>query len=379
MKIGEVIRTEDFDLRDKLKIAKFNPNKNPFNQNPIQAIKSYAVKCFLRAINEFLFFPDSYVGWYWIVKKKHAEIFKSRNIDILFTSSPPPTVHLVGNFFKKKLDKPWIADFRDLWTQKHSAKRIYPLWKVEQKLEKRILRSCDEMTTVSNPLAEELRTFHGKNVSVLTNGFDEDDYNYEAMANKDGKFRIVYTGNIYRRKQNPSLLFRALKDLISEGFIQKSELEIDFYGRELNEAKRISYKMNMGENVCFHGMVPYKESIQKQLKANILPLLEWSDKRVKGVYTGKIFEYLGAKKPILAIGPRGGVVEQLLRETGAGRLVSDVGEAKVVLKSWITAFRKTGFLPYSVDRKLIISKYSRRSKAKELAQILDSLAAKRKL
>ena len=189
------------------------------------------------------------------------------------------------------------------------------------------------MTTVSNPLAEQLRTFHGKNVSVLTNGFDEDDYHYEAMANKAGKFRIVYTGNIYRCKQDPSLLFRALKDLISEGFIQKSELEIDFYGRELNEAKRISHKMNMGENVYFPGMVSYKESIQKQSEANILLLLEWADKRIKGVYTGKIFEYLGARKPILAIGPKRGVVEKLLRETGAGRLASDVHATKEILHS----------------------------------------------
>ena len=377
IKIGEVIRTRDFDLRNKLKIAKLNPNKHLFGPSVVQTIQSGAMKCFLWTLNECLF-PDSYVGWYWIVKKKYANGFKSHHIDLMFTSSPPPTVHLVGNFLRKKLEIPWIADFRDLWTQKHTWRRIYPLWKAERKLEQWALRSSDGMITVSNPLATQLRTLHGKTVWVLTNGFDEDDYNHRPIRKRSGNFRIIYTGNIYRHKQDPSSLLEAVKDLLGEGFIQQGEVKIEFYGREVSEAKRISHKMNMGETVDFPGMVSYKESIRKQLEANILLFLEWTDSRIKGVYTGKIFEYLGARKPILAIGPKGGVVEKLLRETGAGRLASDVRETKELLKEWITVFREKGTVPYGGDYKLILSKYSRRSKARELATIFDSVVGKQK-
>jgi hypothetical protein len=229
------------------------------------------------------------------------------------------------------------------------------------------------MITVSEPLADQLRRSHGKIVTVLTNGFDQEDYNRVQLLNRDRKIRIVYTGNIYRHKRDPSLLFKAVKDLLREEFLHKNELRIDFYGRELSWAKQICYKMNMEEHVRFHGIVPYEESIKNQMGADILLLLEWTDKRATGVYTGKIFEYLGAKKPILAIGTIGGAIDQLLRETGAGRLVSDTDEAKGVLKAWITALKQKGVAPYGGNYELIFSRYNRQSKAKELAHILNDL------
>jgi len=381
IKIGKVIRTKDFDLKHKLKVTKFNLNKLSFiveRRINIKMLKLYAVKFLLRAVNDFLCFPDPKIGWYWIVKK-NAKILKSYNIDILFTSSPPPTVHLIGNYLKKKLDVPWLADFRDLWTQNHISRRIYPLWKIEQKLEKQVLRSCDTMITVSKPLAEQLENFHEKPVAVLTNGFDEDDYKYKPMKNVDKKFRIVYTGNIYRHKRDPSLLFQAVKALLNEGFLHKGEIKIDFYGRETSWARQICYKMNMEEIVCFHGMVSYKESVHKQMEADLLLLLEWVDKKAEGVYTGKIFEYLGAKRPILAIGPKGGVIDELLKETGAGILVSNIDEIKKILKTWITTFRQEGILPYGANYEAIRSKYSRRTKAKELACIFDNLIKSKKM
>lgn len=380
---GSVIRTRDFDFTNELKkLFKINPAKSIFNMEErtsitrptkIQSIKTTAIKYLLWMINQFLCFPDPKIGWYYIVKKKYTEVLKDHEIDILFTSSLPNTVHLIGRYLKENLDVPWVADFRDLWTQSHISRRIYPLWKIEQKIEKGVLSSCDAMTTVSKPLAEQLRTFHGKPVTVITNGFDEDDYNYESMKkkNEDGKLRIVYTGKIYPYKRDPSFLFSAVKNLLSEGFLRKGELKIDFYGRDLSWAKQISYKMDMEESVSFHGMVSYRESIQKQMEADILLLLEWTDEQAKGVYTGKIFEYLWAKKPIIAIGPKGGVVDELLRETGSGSLVTSVDETKKILKTWIAAFRQRGVFPYEGNDELILSKYSRRSKAKELAQIFD--------
>ena len=137
-------------------------------------------------------------------------------------------------------------------------------------------------------------------------------------------------------------------------------------------AKSISYNMDMEGIINFYGLVPYSESIQKQMESDILLLLEWTDNQTKGVYTGKLFEYLGAGKPILAVGPKGGVVDELLRETGAGVLVYNHNETKSVLKEWIALFRQRGFIPY-YGRGEIISKYSRRSQAKILAELFDNL------
>ena len=130
--------------------------------------------------------------------------------------------------------------------------------------------------------------------------------------------------------------------------------------------------MDMKEIVNFRGFVPYNESIQKQIESDILLLLEWTDKQTKGIYTGKIFEYLGAGKPILAVGPKDGVVDELLKETGAGVLVSAYEETKAILKQWITLFRQSGAVPY-FGRDEIISKYSRRSQARVLAELFDAV------
>jgi len=384
MPCGRVIRTRDFDITNELKkMVHIDPNASIFNIEgklsqkkitKLQRVKNKAIESVIWFVNQFVSFPDTQIGWYFIVKKHFTNVLKECEADILFTSSSPSTSHLIGRSLKSELNVPWVADFRDLWTQNHISRRVYPLWKIEQKVEKNVLKMCDAITTVSKPLAEQLLSFHGKPVTVVTNGFDEDDYTriHPGKINKTGKLRIVYTGKIYPNKQDPSLLFRTVKDLLNEGFIRRDELEIDFYGGDVSWAKRISHNMGMEEIVNFCGLVPYSESIQKQMESDILLLLEWTDNQAKGVYTGKLFEYLGAGKPILAVGPKCGVVDELLRETGAGVLVSNHDDTKSVLKEWITLFRQKGFIPYD-GRGEIISKYSRRLQAKILAELFDNL------
>jgi len=390
MSCGRVIRTRDFDMTNELKkMVHIDYSTSVFNLeekmsqakiSKSQQAKIKALECVMWFVSQFVSFPDPQIGWYFIVKKYFTNILKECEADILFTSSSPSSSHLIGRYLKGELNVPWVADFRDLWTQNHISRRIYPLWKVEQKVEKNVLKMCDAVTTVSKPLAEQLLSFHGKPVSVVTNGFDEDDYDRMPLTkiSETRAFKIVYTGKIYPHKQDPSVLFRAVKDLLNEGFIRMCELEIDFFGRDASWAKRISYNMGMEEIVNFRGLVPYNESIQRQTESDLLLLLEWTDNQARGVYTGKIFEYLGAGKPILAVGPKGGVVDELLKETGAGVLVSNHEETKAMLKQWITLFRERGFIPY-YGRDEIISKYSRRSQAKILAELFDNLTQEKQV
>lgn len=385
MKLGEVIRTRDFDFTNKIKkIFNIPTNKSIFNMEAklsrsfntkSQIIKIHLAKFLLAIVYQFVCFPDSKIGWYFIIKRQYIDIIKNYNIDMIFTSSGPNTVHFIGRHFKKVLGVPWVADFRDLWTQNHISRRIYPLWKIEQKLEKNTLRSCNAMTTVSKPLANALANFHGKPVTVIKNGFDESDYFPRSKKKKKNKLRIIYTGKIYPQKRDPSLIFKAIKKLIEENFLQPDELIIDFYGREMSWAKQISKKMNMTNLVRFHAMVPYHESVEIQMDADILLFLEWVAEK-KGVYTGKIFEYLGAKRPILAFGPKGGIVEKLLEETNAGKLVADVYDAKAILRKWISIFKQKDEIPYNGNVKLINTKYTRRAQTKALAILFDSILEK---
>lgn len=379
---ANIIRTRDFELVNEFKKRlNINPNDSLFNMekdiNDKPITKAHPIKLKTVDILRWLFrqlicFPDSNIGWYHIIKKNYTDLLKDYKIDLLFSSSLPNTAHLIGHHLKEVLHVPWIADFRDLWTQNHYFRRIYPLWKIEQKLEKNVLKTCNAMVTVSKPLAEQLKMHHKKHVAVITNGFDWDDYNCECAIkkNKNGKLRIVYTGMIHSYKQDPTFLFSAVQGLLNEGFLHKEELSIDFYGHHLRWVKQISQKWDIKKNVNFHGAVPYKKSIQKQREADILLLLKWMDKQAKGIYTGKVFEYLGAGKPILAVGPSGGVLDELLKETGAGLSGSSVEEVKTILKNWILSYRQTGTIPYHGNNE-IISNYSRRTQAKNLAEFFN--------
>ena len=115
-----------------------------------------------------------------------------------------------------------------------------------------------------------------------------------------------------------------------------------------------------------------KESIKKQKESTVLLFLGWTDPREKGFYTAKVFEYLGARRPILAIGLKGDVVDELLRETGAGAVVSEVNEIKALLSQWMKEFKQSGeILSHFKRDSAAVYRYTRKQEAAKLAQLLE--------
>ncbi len=320
-------------------------------------------------IIDFFIYPDA-INWTKFAVEMSDKIFKDNTINAIISSSVPISSHLIANKLIKQYNIPWIADLRDLWTQNH----YYPCSKFrfffERQLEIKTLFPADIITTVSQPLADTLKGLHHNKVLAIPNGFDPQQINPGMPLTE--KFGITYTGALYQGRRSPIRLFRALKELVDERKIDPNLITINFFGDDgdclTNDIKR--YKLQ--NIVKVFGHISRQESILRHRESQVLLLLTLNDQNEKGVYTGKIFDYLAAKRPILSIGMCEGVINDLLEKTHAGIHVSTDEEIKDQLLRFYQEFQENGTIGYH-GLQSEIEKYSHREMAKQFADVLDNL------
>ena len=313
------------------------------------------------------------IGWYAPALKTGRDILKKHRVDVIFSSYGPAMSHIIASKLSGTFHIRWVAEFRDLWTQSHYFRKIQPLHFLEQRIEKKVINSASRLVAIADPMSEQLKGLHGKKTITIHNGFDEEDY--REHTTQTAKFTITYTGRLIGGKRDPKLLFEAIADLAAEGKISPDNFEIRFFGD--NSIAGIlspmikAYNVSNLVNIC--GFVPFKESLKRQQESTILLLLLWANHdEEKGVYTGKVFEYLGARRPILAIGPKDGVVDKLLAESGTGIVVNKVEEIKHILGLWLEEFGRLKTITSSFNpNKDIVSHYTRKKQTEKLALVLS--------
>ena len=324
-------------------------------------------------LEEIIAYPDAQKGWYKYAVKAGSEILNNEHIDAIISTFSPRTNHIIAKELKIKHKIPWVADFRDLWTQNH----YYPYGHIrkffDRRLELKTLLPADALVTVSQPWAEKLSVLHkGKKTYAITNGFDPAQMNTKPLA-LTSKFTITYTGSIWIGGQDPSKLFAALRDLISDGTMDPKDVEVRFYGPERDWLPSEIRKYGLSAIVKYYGMVSREISFEKQRESQLLLLLNWEDQLEKGVYPLKVFEYLAAQRPILATGGFGNdVIERLLDETNAGIYCKTVKDIKGILRELYSEYKLAGKITYNGDIEKI-NKYSYREMARKFAKVLDRL------
>lgn len=322
-------------------------------------------------VKELLYYPDREKGWYKYGLEAGKEILEEDNYDAIISSSFPVTAHLIARELKLHYNIPWIADLRDLWTQNH----YYPYSSfrkmIDTRLEKKTLGLADALTTVSGPLNEALSgRYPDKYTSTITNGFDPEETNPGVPLSKG--FTITYTGQLYRGRQDPEPLLKALSELIHDGVVERGDVSIDFYGKYESWLEEDVTRYKLGDVVTLHGPVSREVAIRKQWESQILLLLTWNDPAEQGVYTGKVFDYLAARRPILSLGLSGGVVTRLIDDTNAGVHVSTEEEIKSYLLAAYKEFKKNGAVHYSGNQSEI-DKYSHYEMARKFAEVLNAI------
>lgn len=318
-------------------------------------------------------YPDEQKRWLPFAVKAGDTLLREREFHALMSSSSPVTAHLIAYELKKRHRIPWVADLRDLWTLNH----YYPYGPirkvVERKLELRILSAADALVTVSSPLAEQLASLHkGKAVFSIPNGFDPDEIGPAPLTRE---FTITYTGQLYEGKRDPAPLFQAMRELINKGVFDPRLVKVRFFGPAQYWLEKEVRRYALEQVVEMCGTVPREVVVQHQRASQVLLLLNWDDPREHGVYTGKLFEYLAAQRPILAVGGPGGVVKELLEKTKAGVHASGPEELTAVLAAWYREYEATGRVAYhGIPEE--IERYSHREMAGRFAAVMDGLRQK---
>ncbi len=319
------------------------------------------------------------IGWYPSAVRKGCELISTYKIDAIFSSYAPSTSHLIASRLQRTTGLPWIAEFRDPWSHNHNVSRNGLSLQLEEKIERRVVKNASLLVAVSEPMAEQLEALHGKEAIVIHNGFDQADYVESVPPTQ--KFTITYTGNVDPGgRLNPTPLLEAIKELHLDGRLSPNDFELRFYGgRSLATIIPAIERFGLEGAVTVYGFVPFAECVRRQKESTALLLLKWNDPSRQGIYTGKVFEYLGALRPVIAVGSCSDApLDELLTKSGMGVTPRTVGEIKALLSTWLEEFKRSGrivshFQP-DVD---FISRFTRTKQAQILAQALDGVSRER--
>jgi glycosyltransferase involved in cell wall biosynthesis len=323
----------------------------------------------IRRLRFVLAYPDLTMGWFPFAVDAIKKI--DVPIDAIVSTAPPISSHVIGKEARRILKCPWIADFRDLWAANLDNPNGPVFQFADRILEKRWLRTVDALVTVSRPWADRLQeSYPRKPVHVITNGFDPDDF-AGCSTPRSGYFSISYTGQLYAGKRDPTTLFEAAHELIAESIIDRKLMRISFYGPIEPWLQPLIERYDLKGVVEVHGSISRSEALQRQQESQILLLLGWANPQEKGQHTGKLFEYFGARRPILAVGGVAGVLTETLEETGAGMHALSKQQLRQFLIESYTEFRERGEVRFRGSESALM-KYTHETMARSFSAVLDA-------
>lgn len=297
--------------------------KKPDEKIPVAFIKddhksiAERISVFLR-LN--LFLPDAKIGWLPFAVLRGIKLIKKEKIDVIISSGPPHTCHLIALALKKFKRVKWIADFRDPWTDidyYSGMKRTKIAQFIDSSLEKSVLKNADYVVAASSGYLKIIQTKGVKNnYEVITNGFDMDDFS-SVKVSKPSKFIITYTGNMPTTR-NPENLWNALEDLCQMNSKLKESFEFHFAGVMDDEIRSEISKMKFYNNFVDHGYLDHSKVIELVFNSHLLILIVNRVATSNEILPGKIFEYIASGNFTLVIGPESGESAKLINYVQQG-------------------------------------------------------------
>ncbi len=322
-----------------------------------------------------LFIPDA--RCWWVKPSVHylKSYLKEHPVDAIISTGPPHSMHLIALKLKEDLGIPWIADFRDPWTEIDYYDELrLTKWadRKQHRLEREVLEKADKVVTVAPDGARRLGRLGNRNVRTIYNGFDRDDDTQTPVSISD-TFTLTYLG-VLSKIQNPEQFWQVLGELVKEDEEFSKKLKIKLIGQIDNSVIRSIEEQGLSGYVALSPYVPHDQvsEVHRSSTLLLLFLMPDSEPRAKGLLTGKLFEYMASGRPILCIGPEDGDAAHILKETHAGQTVNfeDKKKMKEVIKDLYQKYLKNG-LPSNESQE--VEKYSRRALTGEYAKILNKI------
>jgi len=316
------------------------------------------------------FIPDARKFWIQPSVKYLTNYLENNAIDVVITTGPPHSTHIIGLKLKEMLNVKWIADFRDPWTEIdyfHQLPLTKNALKKHHALEENVLKKADKVLVVGNEMAESFKKIT-KNVEVITNGYDTFSSDYTMKLDK--MFSLVHIG-LMNSDRNHKIIWQALQEICNENTDFKHDLKLKFVGAVADDVKSAIQQYKLEQNTEFINYIPHQEVLKHQLAAQVLLLSINNVSSAKGIITGKIFEYLQANRPILAIAPIDGDLNEIVKNTASGVVVgfNDIEKLKQEILKLYVNFKNNTLKVASKN----IEQYHRKELTKKLANVISKL------
>lgn len=317
------------------------------------------------------FVPDPRAGWVRPSVRFLKAYLREHPVDVIVTTGPPQSMHLIGEKLHRSTGIPWIPDFRDPWTKMYYLRHLgltRRTWKRLYAMEQRVLDGATKVLTVTPTVQEEYQARTATPVAMIPNGYDEEDF--RAAPQPDGLFDITHTG-LFAADGNPLVLWRVLGEKAAEDPAFRERLRLRLAGKNDQEVLEAIAAAGLADRVVDLGYRTHAEAVREQQAASLLLLPLRHDPEYFRILPGKLFEYLAARRPLLGIGQPDGAMARVVADTGAGTVCDwddTEGMRRCIDTAW-DAFRAGRLGPTGGD----ITRYTRQNLTRSLVELLQSV------
>ena len=388
----EIIRTPVFDpfarlleVRNGLRWVLSEVHQNTNGQENISSYvpesRNGIIRQMIHLLESLTMIPDNKVGWLPYAFLAGMRTISKHDVDVIYSSGPPFTCHLIGLALSKASRKPWIADFRDPWTEGIDFEHRHPTRierAIEKSMEYHVVKNAHKIACVSEPMDVDFKKRYecidSKKGLVITNGFDPNDFE-NLKRTKTRIFTISHVGSLYGSR-TPEYLLEALRGLVRDAAELSRKIRVLFVGHVAEEHMAAINSFPIPQMIEVIPWVSRRESLEYMVSSDLLLLIvhDSSEGKNKHMLTGKIFEYIGAGKPILALAPKDGAIARLIDEIGVGKVVpiDDIMQIRSAIGEFFHKYQQSKLDVYAGNT-LRKQRYNRQKQTEELAKTMDML------
>ena len=376
---AEVVKTriiEPYELYKKL-LRRSGHSKEAVEVNPVNAQNKSLLQKAAMWVRGNLFRPDPRCLWIGPSVRFLKKYLSEHPVDLIVSTGPPQSMHMIGLRLSRETGLPWIADFRDPWTKIFYFKHLSMTPATERwhkKMEKMVLDEASAVVAVSPLVQQEFQAMTDTPVELITNGFDECDFSSEPCTQAYGgasqEFTITHTG-LFAADGNPTVLWDVLAEKCHADEAFRKLLRIKLIGKTDDQILKALKDRGLEESLINMGYQTHSIAVDQQRQASVLILPLRKEPEYRAVLPGKLFEYLASQRPILGIGQPDGAMAMIVNETGTGTVID--WNDKEGISQYIEQCWKRHLEGRLSSDGADLSRFTRRSLTRRMAGLFDKI------